>query len=93
MCAQGIELWDLKTRYTLCMCLTDRGISQSIHRFCKLSVSAFIEALGCVAIVVDFFKEDVLDVPDGEVKLLMLKRPLHRPQSSPHPVPVHPQQQ
>jgi hypothetical protein len=51
----------------------DRGTCSPTHRFPKPSVPGFIEALNRVPIVVDLFKEDVLDAPDGDVNPLIVR--------------------
>jgi hypothetical protein len=43
------------------------------HRFPKPSVPGLIEALGRDAIIVDLLDEEVLDMPDGEVKPLIVR--------------------
>lgn len=45
----------------------------STHRLPKPSVPGLIEALGRDTIVVDLLDEDVLDMPDGEVKPLIVR--------------------
>lgn len=45
----------------------------STHRLPKPSVPGLIEALGRDAIVVDLLDDEVLDMPDGEVKPLIVR--------------------
>ena len=45
----------------------------STHRLPKPSVPGLIEALARDAIVVDLLDEEVLDMPDGEVKPLIVR--------------------
>ena len=45
----------------------------STHRLPKPSVPGLIEDLGRDAIVVDLLDEDVLEMPDGEVKPLIVR--------------------
>ena len=45
----------------------------STHRLPKPSVPNLIEDLGCAATVLDLLDEEVLEMPDGEVKSLIVR--------------------